>query len=113
MHTLHQMPATTEMEVTSIRLERDLKEKLKELSGGQGYQALIRGVLWDYVDNRQTLRNKNMVSREQIRASVTAIAQRNEHCALTGESIRSQEPMFLGLTTSGDWVPLSTDSLSA
>jgi predicted transcriptional regulator len=112
MQTLHQMPATTDMEVTSIRLERDLKEKLKELAGGQGYQALIRGVLWDYIDNRQTVRAKNRVSLEQIRASVTATAQRNEFCALTGETIRSQEPMFLGLTTSGDWVPLSTGSFS-
>ncbi|MFN5726683.1 MAG: hypothetical protein ACK48D_08125, partial [Pseudanabaena sp.] len=55
MQTLHQSPATTEMEVTSIRLERELKEKLKELAGGQGYQALIRGVLWDYIDQRQPL----------------------------------------------------------
>ena len=28
--------STTEMEVTSIRLERTLKDKLKELSGNQG-----------------------------------------------------------------------------
>ena len=30
--------STTEMEVTSIRLERSLKDKLKELSGNQGYR---------------------------------------------------------------------------
>jgi len=35
---------TTDMEVTSIRLERVLKDKLKEISGNQGYQALIRDV---------------------------------------------------------------------
>jgi uncharacterized protein (DUF4415 family) len=48
MHTLTRT-TTTEMEVTSIRLERDLKDKLKELSGKQGYQALIRDILWKYV----------------------------------------------------------------
>ena len=31
MHTLKRTP-TTEMEVTSIRLERELKERLKEIS---------------------------------------------------------------------------------
>ncbi|MFZ4730344.1 MAG: hypothetical protein ACOYMQ_17000 [Pseudanabaena sp.] len=110
MQTLHQMPATTDMEVTSIRLERELKEKLKELAGGQGYQALIRGVLWDYIDQRQPLPTQKRISLEQIRASVTATAQRDESCALTGKSIRSQESMFLGLTTNGDWVPLSEGS---
>ena len=35
MHTLKRTP-TTEMEVTSIRLERELKERLKEISGHQG-----------------------------------------------------------------------------
>jgi hypothetical protein len=44
VQTLHQI-STTEMEVTSIRLERELKERLKELAGNQGYQALIRDVL--------------------------------------------------------------------
>jgi len=110
MQTLHQMPATTDMEVTSIRLERELKEKLKELAGGQGYQALIRGVLWDYIENRQPLSTQKRISPEQIRASVTATAQRDEFCALTGKAIRSQESMFLGLTTNGDWVPLSVGS---
>ncbi|MEQ8465283.1 hypothetical protein [Coleofasciculus sp. E1-EBD-02] len=44
--------STTEMKVTSIRLERELKEKLKDLSGNQGYQALIRDVLWNYVQHK-------------------------------------------------------------
>jgi len=110
MQTLHQMPATTDMEVTSIRLERELKEKLKELAGGQGYQALIRGVLWDYIDQRQTSPIQKRISIEQIRASVAATAQQDSSCALTGKSIRSQESMFLGLTTNGDWVPLSVGS---
>ncbi|MFM7792615.1 MAG: hypothetical protein ACKO90_32505 [Microcystis panniformis] len=105
------MPATTEMEVTSIRLERDLKERLKELAGGQGYQALIRGVLWDYIENRQPSSTQKRISPDQIRASVTATAQRDEFCALTGKAIRSQESMFLGLTTNGDWIPLSLGCL--
>ena len=107
MQTLH---ATSEMEVTSIRLERELKEKLKELAGGQGYQALIRGVLWNYIDTRQPSPIQKRISPEQIRASITATAQRIESCALTGKSIRSQESMFLGLTINGDWVPLSVGS---
>jgi hypothetical protein len=76
------------MEVTSIRLERELKEKLKELSGNQGYQALIRDVLWNFVQ------------------------QQEERCVLTGKFIRPHEPMLLGLTTTGDMVPLSVESLS-
>jgi predicted DNA-binding protein len=40
---------TTQMEVTSIRLERELKQRLKALAGNQGYQALIREILWSYV----------------------------------------------------------------
>ncbi|MBD2177577.1 hypothetical protein H6F42_11700 [Pseudanabaena sp. FACHB-1998] len=110
MQSTHQMPATTEMEVTSIRLERELKEKLKELAGGQGYQSLIRGVLWDYVANSQSSPSPKRIVADQIRASVTAIAQRNEACAITGKEIRSQDSMFLGLTTSGDWVSLSIGS---
>jgi hypothetical protein len=46
--------ATTDMEVTSIRLERELKEKLKDLSNNQGYQALIRDILWNYVNQRSS-----------------------------------------------------------
>ena len=51
MHTLTRIP-TTDMEVTSIRLERELKEKLKDLSGNQGYQALIRDILRNYVQQK-------------------------------------------------------------
>ena len=51
MHTIARTP-TTDMEVTSIRLERELKDKLKELAGSQGYQALIRDILWNYVQQK-------------------------------------------------------------
>jgi hypothetical protein len=110
MYTLNRT-STTEMEVTSIRLERELKEKLKDLAGNQGYQALIRDVLWNYVQQRSG-NYQPQISRDSIRASVEAIAQREEHCALTGVLIRPQEPMLLGWTTSGEMVPLSPSSLS-
>ncbi len=44
--------STSEMQVTSIRLEPELKERLREVSGEQGYQSLIREVLWQFVDQQ-------------------------------------------------------------
>lgn len=108
MYTINRT-ATTDMEVTSIRLERELKEKLKELSGSQGYQALIRDVLWSYV--QQQSGEYPRLSRSDIRASVAATAQREERCVLTGNLIKARAPMLLGLTTQGDMVPLSIESL--
>ena len=110
MHTLTRT-TTTEMEVTSIRLERDLKDKLKELAGNQGYQALIRDILWNYVQQK-TGDYKPNFSRADIRASIAAKAQQEERCVITGQVIRPQESMFLGLTTSGDMVPLCVESLA-
>jgi predicted DNA-binding protein len=102
--------ATTDMEVTSIRLERELKEKLKALSGNQGYQALIRDILWNYV--RQKSGDYPLqFSQDDIRASVQALANKEERCALTGKVIQPQEPMLLGLTLNGEMVPLSPGSL--
>ncbi|MGI0488678.1 hypothetical protein ACN4EK_24985 [Pantanalinema rosaneae CENA516] len=103
--------STTEMEVTSIRLERELKEKLKELSGNQGYQALIRDVLWNYVHQRSG-DYAPQLSRSDIRATIAATAQQEERCALTGKIIRPQEPMLLGLTPEGVMLPLSADSFN-
>ncbi len=102
--------STTDMEVTSIRLERDLKERLKELSGNQGYQALIRDVLWNFVQQKSDTVAPPVLPTE-IRATVAAIAQQDERCALTGQTIRSHSPMLLGLTRSGTMVPLSPNSL--
>jgi metal-responsive CopG/Arc/MetJ family transcriptional regulator len=110
MYTINRT-ATTDMEVTSIRLERELKEKLKELSGNQGYQALIRDVLWNYV-RQKSGDFQVQLSTADIRASVEAVANREERCALTGKLIRPQERMLLGLTASGDMVPLSVGSLA-
>lgn len=103
--------ATTEMDVTSIRLERDLKDKLKDLAGNQGYQALIRDILWNYVQQKSG-DYRSEFSRSDIRASIAATAQQEERCVLTGQFIRPNEPMLLGLTATGDMVPLSVESLA-
>ncbi|MEL6221873.1 MAG: hypothetical protein AAFR31_04430 [Cyanobacteria bacterium J06627_8] len=107
-----QRTPTTDMEVTSIRLERDLKEHLKRIAGRQGYQALIRDVLWDYVQ-QQTKGKQKSWSREDIRASVAAIAQKEEECVLTGTKIHPHEDMILGLTFDGDWVPIQKNGLTS
>jgi hypothetical protein len=100
---------TTQMEVTSIRLERSLKEKLKELSGTQGYQALIRDILWNYVHQKSGDYRPHF-SKFDIRARIDAIAQKDESCVLTGQLIPENEPMYLGLTLNGELVPLSINS---
>ena len=110
MYTLNRT-STTEMEVTSIRLERELKEKLKSISGNQGYQALIRDILWNYIQQKSG-EYKSQLSASDIRASIPAKAEQEQRCVLTGKFIRASEPMLLGLTTHGDMVPLSIDSLS-
>jgi predicted transcriptional regulator len=102
---LRQVP-TTEMQVTSIRLEQELKEYLKELAGHQGYQALIREILWEYVQQRQHSPSVQLHST-QIRATLAATAQATEYCALTGQIIHPNEPMLLGLTPEGRLVSLS------
>lgn len=102
--------STTEMEVTSIRLEKDLKEQLKTLSGNQGYQALIRDILWKYVHQRSGDFTPHL-SPNDIRATIDAIAHQDEHCAITGLPIRSGEEMLLGFTIEGDLIPLSLGSL--
>ena len=109
MHTLTRT-STTEMEVTSIRLERELKEKLKELSGNQGYQALIRDILWNYIQQKSSGYDSS-VSLPEIRATISATAHQEERCALTGKVIPLNAAMLLGLTITGTMVPLSTDSL--
>jgi hypothetical protein len=102
--------STTEMEVTSIRLERALKDKLKDLSGNQGYQALIRDILWNYV-HQKAGNYRPQFCRADIRATLEATARKDESCALTGQLIRENEPMLLALTIHGDLVPLSLQSV--
>ncbi len=110
MPTLTRTP-TTEMEVTSIRLERELKEKLKELSGNQGYQALIRDILWNYVQQRSH-DHSSVILPTEIRATIAATSHQEERCALTGTLIPSNQPMLLGLTTTGALIPLSLNSVN-
>lgn len=102
--------STTDMEVTSIRLERQLKERLKEISGSQGYQALVRDILWNYVQYKSG-DYKPQFAKADIRATLPATAQKEERCVLTGQSIAPHDSMLLGLTRQGDLVPLSLDSL--
>jgi hypothetical protein len=98
--------STTEMEVTSIRLERTLKKKLKDLSGNQGYQSLIRDILWNYVNQKSGDYRPRFMPTD-IRATIHAIAQKDESCVLTGKLIPAGDQMFLGFTVHGDLVPLS------
>lgn len=104
--------STTKMEVTSIRLEPELKERLRELSGNTGYQSLIREVLWQYVSDRAEDRVPSRPEIE-IRASIAATAQKEEVCAMTGERIAPQQSMWLGLTANGELVPLSRNCVAA
>ncbi len=97
---------TTEMQVTSIRFERELIDKLKELAGNQGYQALVRDVLWDYV--RQHLDDPEFrIDRQQIRTIMSAEAQRQERCALTGNIIQPHEEMWMAFTVDQQLLPVS------
>jgi len=101
--------STTEMEVTSIRLERSLKEKLKALAGDRGYQALIREVLWQYIESTAG-EPQGSLHEADIRASFEAISAQEQTCALTGKPIGANQPMRLGLTTKGALVPLCADA---
>ncbi|MBC6422435.1 MAG: hypothetical protein GDA48_16725 [Hormoscilla sp. GM102CHS1] len=103
--------STSEMEVTSIRLERELKNQLKRLAGGQGYQVMVRNILWNYVQQKSGQYRSPLVL-DDIRSSVDAIARKEERCAITGDVIRPNEPMLLGLTAHGDLVPLSMECLA-
>ena len=109
MHTLSGKK-TTAMEVTSIRLEKSLKEKLKELSGSASYQALIRDILWNYVREKSSS-YRPQFSKSDIRITITAVARKDESCVLTGKLIQANQPMLLGLTLYGSFVPLSVESL--
>ena len=44
--------STSEMQVMSIRLEPELKERSREISGEQGYQTLIWEVLRQFVEQQ-------------------------------------------------------------
>lgn len=96
------------MQVTSIRFERELIDRLKEMAGKQGYQALVRDVLWEYVNHDA---DHGTVNRAQIRTVVEAIAVRDEVCALTGKRIPEGTKLLMGLLVDERWVPLCTQSI--
>ncbi|NJN31847.1 MAG: hypothetical protein HC824_16520 [Synechococcales cyanobacterium RM1_1_8] len=104
--------STTDMQVTSIRLETELKERLRELSGNQGYQSLIREILWNYIEQQQREQQGYGLSPADVRSTIAAVANQAEQCALSGAAIAPQSPMLLGLTQSGQWVPISLESWS-
>jgi len=122
--------STSEMQVTSIRLEPELKERLREISGEQGYQTLIREVLWQFVeqqsvpDGEPSRRVKQgrfpkkgncfappahppLLSMSDIRATFRAVSQQEDQCAITGQRIQPQQEMLLGLTINGEIITLS------
>lgn len=101
-------PSTTEMQVTSIRLERALITKLKERAGNSGYQSLMRNVLWEYVNSDG---HSGQIDQTDIRSIMAAEARQTEKCALTGRTIEPYEEMWLAMTIQGELVPLSIDSL--
>lgn len=103
--------ATTDMEVTSIRLERDLKDRLKEIAGDRGYQSLVRDVLWQFVQ-QQTGETPKPTAAD-IKATFAATARQDEYCTLSGELIHRHEAMLLGLTRDGTLVPLAPAALDA
>ena len=103
--------STTQMEVTSIRLEKNLKDSLKNLSGSQGYQTLIRDILWNYVQQKSGEYRPNF-SKSDIRATLPCTARKDESCVMTGKLIPEGEEMLLALTIHGDFVPVSLEAMN-
>ncbi|MGY6528977.1 MAG: hypothetical protein ACXITR_03525 [Cyanobacterium sp.] len=108
MRSMHRT-STTQMEVTSIRLEKSLKDSLKSLSGSQGYQTLIRDILWNYVQQKSGEYRPNF-AKTDIRATIEGIARKDESCVLSGKLISQGEPLFLALSIYGDFVPVSIEA---
>lgn len=98
------------MQVTSIRFERALITRLKEIAGSKGYQSLVREVLWDYVKH-QSGSAKQTSALDQIRAVMPAQSYHPEVCALTGDPIPADEEMWLGLTMDNQLVPIGLTSI--
>ena len=109
---LKTQPATTEMQVTSIRFERELIDKLKAMAGSQGYQSLVREILWNYIKHHSDA-PPFQIKREDIRTIMAAEAYKQERCSLTGAIINPHQEMWMALTVDDQLVPLSIDSLSS
>lgn len=102
---------TTEMEVTSVRLERELKEALKEiaLTQGRGYQSLLRDVLWNFIGVK-SIKNYRLTV-DDVLSTTAAVCSKETRCAITGNKIEPNSDMLLGLTTNGILVPLSCQAI--
>ena len=96
------------MEVTSIRLERELKDHLKDLADGMGYQALIRNILWTYVNNKNGGFSPN-ISDSMIVACIDAVALQDLSCYRTGKRIVEGEFMQYVVTNDGVMLPLAVE----
>ena len=68
----------------------------------------MRDVLWDYVNSGD---DSGQIDSTDIRSVMAAEARQAEKCALTGRTIEPYEEMWLAMTTQGELVPLSIDSL--
>ena len=95
---------TTEMKVTSIRLEKQLIEELKAMKHPEGYQFLIRKVLWNYV--RRT-NNTSKYDEKHIEGRFEGYATMEQACALTGRLIRKNDRCQYGITIDGSIVPIA------
>jgi metal-responsive CopG/Arc/MetJ family transcriptional regulator len=110
LKSLSKSSPTSEMQVTSIRFEKALIDELKALSGTNGYQSLVRDILWNYVQ-QQSSHAPFQIRREDIRTIMAAEAYRQERCALSDRIIEPREEMWMALTADGQLVPISVDSL--
>jgi hypothetical protein len=61
------------------------------------------------VEDRRSISHTPPLPISNIRATFRAIAQQEERCALTGQVIAPQQPMRLGLSITGELIPLSTE----
>lgn len=102
--------STTEMKITSVRLEPELIDNLKELARSDGYQALIREVLWSYVQENLG-RSKHSFSSSDITSIIPAIATTEKSCVLSGKRINKGEEFYLATTATSTLVPIHSDTI--
>ena len=102
MSRLEPPDSSSNLFVTSIRLEEELREKLKKLAGRRGYQSYIREVLWKHVNE-----GSQKISPDDIKGTWVALSQTEHTCAITGQPIQRREQMFWGITAEGKVVPLA------
>ncbi len=105
--------STTNMVVTSIRLEEDLKQALKNMNHSAGYQFLIREVLWDYV-RRNSTEYKSGFSTNNIVGIMQGISTKETTCVISQKLIAKGEKCVFGISDTGAMIPVhSTVSLIA